>query len=328
MVKKQNDHDKLLAMRAFQRMLFLSILGTFLVILAGSIVRGTGSGLGCPDWPRCFGQWVPPMDITELPANYKEVYKIAGKTIADFDPFKTWTEYINRLLGVVLGFFIIILFGLSFSMKRFESNIPWFCGGLLFLILIQGGVGALVVSTHLKPFLITIHMFLAIVLLFGLLYLRKYCQDLEDTALVPQIDQKALNITRILVGATFLQILMGTQVRQQVDSLMRDTQAATHENVIEQLGSIFYLHRSFSLAIVGLFIYLLVYYHRSRFNSKGFFLTLMAFLCVIGNIVTGITLNYFDFPANAQPPHLFFGVLTISLLYSLSLNLRGSLLGD
>ena len=154
-------------MKGFQRIIFWSIVGTYLVILAGAVVRGTGSGLGCPDWPRCFGQWVPPTDISELPANYKEVYKIAGKTIADFDPFKTWTEYINRLLGALLGVLIVILFGKSLKMKEYEKNIPWFCGGLLFLIIIQGGVGALVVSTHLKPFLITIHMFLAILLLFG-----------------------------------------------------------------------------------------------------------------------------------------------------------------
>ncbi len=308
--------------------MFFSIVGTFLVILAGSIVRGTGSGLGCPDWPRCFGQWVPPMDITELPHDYKEVYKIAGKTIADFDPFKTWTEYINRLLGVVLGFFIVILFGLSFGMRKYERNIPWFCGGLLFLILLQGGVGALVVSTHLKPFLITIHMFLAIILLFGLLYMKKYCDDLENIAIVPKIDPKALMITKVLVLTTFIQILMGTQVRQQVDTLTRDTLEATPEHVIENLGAIFYVHRSFSMIIVGLFIYLLVYFQRTRYNRHAFFLTMLAFVCVLGNVTTGITLNYFDFPANAQPPHLFFGVSAIALLYSLSLNLRGSLLED
>jgi cytochrome c oxidase assembly protein subunit 15 len=315
-------------MKGFQRMIFLSILGTYLVILAGSVVRGTGSGLGCPDWPHCFGQWVPPMDISELPANYKEVYKIAGKTIADFDPFKTWTEYINRLLGVVLGFFIVILFGLSFAMKKYERNIPWFCGGLLFLILVQGGVGALVVSTHLKPFLITIHMFLAVILLFGLQYLRKYCDDLENTAIVQKVDPKALLMTRILVGLTFFQVLMGTQVRQQVDHFMRDTFEATHETVINFLGPIFYIHRSFSMVIVGLLIYLLAYFQKQRYNRSGFFTTLLAFLCVMGNIVTGITLNYFHFPSTAQPPHLFFGVMTLGLLYSLSLNLRGSLLED
>lgn len=315
-------------MKGFQRIIFLSILGTYLVILAGAVVRGTGSGLGCPDWPHCFGQWVPPMDISELPANYKEVYKIAGKTIADFDPFKTWTEYINRLLGVVLGFFIMILFGLSFKVKNYERNLPWYCGGLLVLILIQGGVGALVVSTHLKPFIITIHMFLAIVLLFGLLYLRKYCEDLQNTAIVQKIDRKALLITRILVGATFLQVLLGTQVRQQVDHFMRDTLVATHETVISFLGMMFYVHRTFSLVIVGLFIYLLAYFLKQRYQRGAFFLTLVAFICVLGNIFTGVTLNYFGFPASAQPPHLFFGIMSLGLLYGLSLNLRGSLLED
>lgn len=315
-------------MKGFQRIIFWSIVGTYLVILAGSIVRGTGSGLGCPDWPRCFGRWVPPMDISELPANYKEVYKIAGKTIADFDPFKTWTEYINRLLGVVLGFFIVILFGMSFKIKQYERNIPWFCAGLLFLILIQGGVGALVVSTHLKPFLITIHMFLAVLLLFGLLYLRKYCKDLEDTAIVQKVDPKGLLFARILVWLTFAQVLMGTQVRQQVDHFMRDTQEATNETIIDHLGAIFYIHRSFSLIIFGLFVYLLVYFHKTKFNRSAFFTALLAFFCVMGNFTTGIMLNYFHFPANAQPPHLFFGVMTLGLLYSLSLNLRGTLLED
>lgn len=315
-------------MKAFQRILFFSILGTYLVILAGAVVRGTGSGLGCPDWPRCFGQWVPPVDISELPANYKDLYKIAGKTIADFDPFKTWTEYVNRLLGVVLGFFIVLLFGTSFKVRHYEKNLPWFCGGLLILILVQGGIGALVVSTHLKPFIITIHMFLAIVLLFGLLYLRKYCKDLENTAIVQKVDAKGLLFTRILVWSTFFQVLLGTQVRQQVDHYMRDTLEASASTIISFLGFQFYVHRTFSLVIVGLFIYLLVHFHKQSFNRGAFSLTLMALLCVIGNIVTGITLNYFGFPANAQPPHLFFGVLALGCLYSLSLNLRGTLLED
>lgn len=313
-------------MKSFQRLVFFSILGTFLVILAGSIVRGTGSGLGCPDWPRCFGQWVPPMDISELPANYKDIYKISGKTIADFDPFKTWTEYINRLLGVVLGFLIIGVFIKSFTLKHYERNLPWFTGGLLLLVLIEGGVGALVVSTHLKPFVITIHMFLAVLLLFGLLYLRKYCKDLQDTSIIPQVDPKGLFLTKSLVFLTFFQILLGTQVRQQVDHLIRDTQTATTETVISQLNWIFYVHRSFSIVMIGLFLYLIFYFQKQKYNRRHFFLTILAFCTVVGNVVSGIALNYFSFPANAQPIHLFFGVFAIALLYNLSLNLRGTLL--
>lgn len=268
------------------------------------------------------------MDIQELPVNYKDIYKISGKTIADFDPFKTWTEYINRLLGVLLGIGIITLFIKSFSLKTRERNLPWFCGGLLFLIMIQGGVGALVVSTHLKPFLITIHMFLAVMLLFGLLYLRKYCADLENIAIVPKIDTKALKVAKALVSLVFIQILMGTQVRQQVDHLTRDTQTTTYENVISYLGAGFYIHRSFSLLIIGFFIYLLAHFHRSSYNREGFFLTFLAFLCVLANVASGLTLNYFNFPANAQVVHLLFGVMAVGFLYSLYLNLKGTLIED
>jgi cytochrome c oxidase assembly protein subunit 15 len=327
-VKKQSDHANLVKMKNFQRIIFLSILGTYLVILAGAVVRGTGSGLGCPDWPKCFGQWVPPMDVAELPQNYKDIYKIAGKQIADFDPFKTWIEYFNRLLGVVLGFFIVVLFGMSFRINRYEKNIPWFCAGLLLLILIQGGIGALVVSTHLKPFIITIHMFLAVVLLFGLLYLRKYCLDLQDTSISQKIDAKGLTLTRILVSLVFFQVLLGTQVRQQVDHYMRDTMEATHETIISYLGNTFLFHRSFSIVIIATFLYLLVHFHRQRFNRNALFLTIFAFLMVLGNVATGICLNYFNFMSNAQPFHLFFGIMSLGVLYSSSLNLRGTLLED
>lgn len=315
-------------MKSFQRILVLSILGTYLVILAGAVVRGTGSGLGCPDWPRCFGQWVPPTDISQLPENYKEVYKIAGKTIADFEPMKTWTEYINRLLGVVLGFLIVLLFGFSFKAKSYERNLPWYTAGLLVLILIQGGIGALVVSTHLKPYIITIHMFLAIVLLFGLLYLKKYCDDLETKSLFPPVDRRAVGLTKLLVAATFVQVLMGTQVRQQVDHFMRDTLQATKLTIIDHLGAIFYVHRSFSVLVVAGMVYLLIHLSRSRFHRRAFFLALCSLIFVFGNILTGIALNYFDFPASAQPLHLFFGVLSLGLLYSVSLNVRGSVLGE
>jgi cytochrome c oxidase assembly protein subunit 15 len=213
-------------------------------------------------------------------------------------------------------------------MRTYERNIPWFCGGLLLLILIQGGVGALVVSTHLKPFIITIHMFLAVLLLFGLLYLRKYCQDLQDTSIVQMLDQKGLRLTRLLVGLTFLQVLMGTQVRQQVDHFMRDTLEATQSTIISFLGTQFYIHRSFSILILGLFFTLLIHFHRQRYSRSAFFLTLMAFFATLGNVVTGMMLSYFEFPANAQPFHLFFGLLSLGLLYSLSLSVRGTLLED
>jgi len=315
-------------MNTFKKIVNIAIIGTYLVIIAGAIVRGTGSGLGCPDWPRCFGNWVPPTDISELPENYKDVFKIAGKTIANFDPFKTWTEYLNRLLGALLGLIMVILYFYSFKLKNIEKNLTWFCGGLLLLILVQGGVGAMVVSTHLKPYIITIHMFLAVLLLFGLLYLKKYCADLTESRIFQKPDTKGMIISKILVYLTFLQVILGTQVRQKVDHFIRDTQEATQSTIIDMLGSLFYVHRSFSIIIIILFLYLLFYFHRNRSSSGAYLLTLLAFISAMGNVVTGITLNYFQFPAAAQPPHLIFGIFTLGILYSLNLNLRGSILSE
>jgi cytochrome c oxidase assembly protein subunit 15 len=171
-------------------------------------------------------------------------------------------------------------------------------------------------------------MFLAVILLFGLLYLRKYCKDLEDVSIVPIRDEKALLLTRCLVFLTFTQVLMGTQVRQNVDHLMRDTMLATNENVIEKLNTMFYVHRTMSILVILMFLLLLFHFHRNRFSRDGFFLTMVGLISVLGNVVTGVTLNYFGFPASAQPPHLFFGIITLGILYSLSLNLRGTIIDE
>ena len=62
-------------------------------------MRASGAGMGCPDWPLCFGQWIPPTDVDQLPANYQEIYADRGYADTTFNATKTWIEYLNRLLG-------------------------------------------------------------------------------------------------------------------------------------------------------------------------------------------------------------------------------------
>ena len=96
------------AVRRFRRFGILTIASVFFLIFVGGLVRSTGSGMGCPDWPKCFGKWIPPTDVSELPANYKEIFRTNVHEVADFDTYKTWTEYINRLIGVLTGFFVFL----------------------------------------------------------------------------------------------------------------------------------------------------------------------------------------------------------------------------
>jgi cytochrome c oxidase assembly protein subunit 15 len=310
----------------FKRLVSFTLFLTYVVILAGAVVRGTGSGLGCPDWPRCFGSWVPPLEERELPANYKEIYKIAGKEIADFDPFKTWTEYLNRMLGALLGVFILTVFIKSFKHTDKEKNLPWFCGFLLFMVIIQGGVGAFVVSSHLKPYIITLHMLLALILLFGLHYLSKFLDDLSSFQISFKPDEKNLTWTKLLIFFTMSQTLMGTQVRQSVDYLTRDTNTTPLNLVIEHLGWIFYVHRSFSMIVFALAVFCTVRMYKQDVNGRNFKYALAILILILGNVASGIALNYNGFPAEMQPVHLFCAVMVLGMQFKLYLSQKGNLL--
>src|ERR1700761_9519638 len=140
----------------FKRFIVITVVSVYLLILAGGIVRTTGSGMGCPDWPKCFGKWVPPTDESQLPVDYKIKYTVHGYD-TEFNAVKTWIEYVNRLLGALIGFFIIITFVLSLRFKS-DKVVSLLCGLALFLVILEGIVGKYVVSTNLKPLLISFHL--------------------------------------------------------------------------------------------------------------------------------------------------------------------------
>ena len=318
----------------FLKFQWVVLILIFLVVFAGSFVRMSGSGMGCPDWPKCFGKWVPPTELTELPEDYREAYLLkrqekvekfckfldkigldatAQKILNDPDVYKeeafnarkTWIEYINRLAGFFAGNAMLLGFGwlLLFYRKR-----KWLLltGLNLVLMGIEAWFGSIVVATNLVPWTITIHLFLALVIIGIQLYLLHNMQNKQRSDLPKE---KAFQwLSWLILGITFYQMFLGTQVRESIDALVK--KGYSRAEWIEQLGLPFFIHRSFSWLVLILLVYLFWQnrqkWHYSRIN--------VAFYLLAAELCTGVALAYADMPGLVQTAHLVFATILLAVL--------------
>ena len=333
------------ATRRFRKLCLSTLVAVYFLVLVGGVVRSTGSGMGCPDWPKCFGQWVPPTAVSQLPENYKEQFAsyrekknqkfarylsfiglqetsnkiLEDKSIlveADFNASKTWVEYLNRLVGVVIGMMIIALFVASWRIQNVDPAL--FNGSLvvLILVIIQGWLGSIVVSTNLTSWTVTVHMLLALLIVAILVWL-----------MVRSGQRKVLQVKNLriwLIGgmaALLIQIILGTQVRETLDRL-----AATvnREDWIANAGLDFIIHRTFSwlvlLIIVGLWLKL-----RKTSTEKSFLV--MPFLLILSSLLTGAAMAFLAVPPLLQPIHLLLAVVTFGWFYQVYLETNHRLPG-
>ena len=154
----------------FRKLGIATIITVYLLVLAGGIVRSTGSGMGCPDWPKCFGMLVPPTEASQLPANYQQIYAAKLHGEVEFNVTKTWIEYLNRLLGALTGIIVFATFIASFTYWKKDKTITILSFLGVILIGANGALGKYVVDSFLKPGIVTLHMMLAILVIFVLLY--------------------------------------------------------------------------------------------------------------------------------------------------------------
>lgn len=286
----------------FKKASFWTIVIVYFVIIAGGVVRCTGSGMGCPDWPKCFGRWVPPTHIAELPANYIELYSKGGHLSVEFNVFKTWTEYINRLIGVFVGFAIFFTLIYAFAYWKKNKKIVWFSLAAFLLVCFQGWLGSKVVSTNLLPYMVSIHMVVALVIVCLLIYANVCVQSTKNSYPKHNSFQILLFVSFVF---TLIQILLGTQVRQAIDVVAKSLNYTLRDTWIDQLGGVFTIHRIFAylvLAINGCIIY---QFHGSKNIAERNTLIILLVL----EIASGFVLTYFGFPSYIQPIHLVFATV-------------------
>jgi cytochrome c oxidase assembly protein subunit 15 len=307
--------------RLFRRFGVITIVAVYLLILVGGIVRSTGAGMGCPDWPKCFGQWIPPTDVSQLPTDYKERFAVAGKVIADFDTFKTWTEYVNRLIGVLIGLFIFITFVFSIGFFKTDRIIFYNSLASFLMVVFQGWLGAKVVATNLKPLIITLHMILALLIVAVLIYAvaRSFHKVVEFGSV-----QKRPKLNQLLILCLFfslVQIALGTQVREAIDHISAELNYGQRETWIDSLGISFYIHRSFSLLIFGVHTYFAILLARLASSQLYFWAKILIGLLAL-EILSGVILAYFAIPPIMQPVHLLLASLIFGVQFLLLLMLN------
>ena len=331
------------ATKGFFKLCLTTLVAVYFLIAVGGIVRATGSGMGCPDWPKCFGQWIPPTSVGQLPENYKESYasyrekknvkfakylrlvgmnetadKIeADKSIlieADFNPVNTQIEYLNRVVGVIVGLLIVALFYRSVKFRKTQPLIFWVSLMILLAVIFQGWFGSIVVSTNLTGWTITIHMFIALLIVGFLVYLL-YASGKEVEASHPVKGLKTLLIACMAILLT--QVFFGTQVREAIDRMVQ----LPRESWIAGLGMEFFLHRSFTWIVVLVHCALVWQLIKTTCDKA---LSRALILLILGSTLSGVGMAYFSVPGFLQPIHLLLATVAFGIQLFLFLRMNRS----
>ena len=327
-----------------------ALILVYLVIIAGALVRMTGSGMGCPDWPKCFGYYIPPTEKTTLlwspnrDFGKGQVIIVDEKLLvaksdfnsgtsfdknqfeaftkhdyAEFDATKTWIEYINRLIGALAGLIVFLMAILSITYWKENKKITLFSLLSVFLMGFQGWLGATVVYSVLNPLKITLHMMVALLIVGVLLYIIGQTKLIINNLKTEKIFKNVLIITLIM---TLIQIILGTQVRQYVDEQVKILGYQQMSLILENPNINFYIHRSFSILILGLNAFL---FFRNRKLQLGFNKINWIIALIFVEIASGMVMYYLHFPFGSQPLHLIIASLLFGVQFYLIIETRRSL---
>lgn len=325
-----------------------TLFAVFFLILIGSVVRVTESGMGCPDWPKCFGGYFPPGSVTDLPADYEEMFlekrlsktkrlantlsslgfgRLSNRVLSDlnldeshaYDPYTAWIEYLNRLVGALIGLFMLAYVFFSLRIRKTHLNVTlWSIAGLI-LVLFQGWVGSLVVATNLIPGFISFHMGLALLLVMMLVYTYHQSQNNSKQEGIGNSRMRWMSL--MLLFLMIPQIFLGTNVRELVDSLF--TSGVARNSIMESMNLVFYIHRSFSLMILLLSLYMTYYlYTRGDLRTRMGYLMMAISGMIILEALGGAIMYYFQLPAAIQPMHLLVASMLFASVYYLFLQSR------
>ena len=274
--------------KLFFRSAIISTFLSYLLIFVGGLVRVSGSGLGCPDWPKCFGRWIPPTSIEQIPSHIDPTA---------FNIVLAWIEYGNRMLGIIVGLSITLMTVIALVYFRKNSKILYSSLVSLFLVGANGGLGAIVVSSVLNPFIVSLHMILALFLVSVLSYATIESYKLINfDSFTSILLSKKVSISLITLWIFIvIEILLGTGIRTNIELIAIDNPLFSKGELLDSLNSYKYLHSILGFSLLFLSFYL-CYLFKDDFLGLSKQLVYFIFGMIMFQIFLGEMMIFFELP--------------------------------
>jgi cytochrome c oxidase assembly protein subunit 15 len=256
-------------MTRFQKFATAALVAVIVLIFVGAIVRVSGAGMGCPDWPKCWGRWVPPTKVEQVDLSklsfekFERAAKRYGRdpstvtpehVLNSFNPVHTWTEYINRLTSLPVGFFTVATLVLALLHQRRRPWVRTASALSVLLVGVNAWMGKEVVSSDLEPGVLTVHMALAMLLVLPLSFaVWRGCERPWSIPVDDAMRRRLRGLIGVLLLLIFVEGLLGTRIRELNTELAKTHPGAGRAEwigILEQTGS-YLVHRSFSWVILA-----------------------------------------------------------------------------
>jgi len=160
----------------YKKLVSVTLFLTFDLIMFGAYTRLTDSGLGCPDWPGCYGAANPLISHAAISAAQ------AAMPQGPVTHFKAWVEMVHRYLAASVGILIVAQVLIAWIKRKRFAGAPLFATALLFFVGLQGAFGMWTVTMKLQPVIVTIHLLLGMTLLAMLVWLSARIHGLAPKA--------------------------------------------------------------------------------------------------------------------------------------------------
>nr|WP_315486270.1 COX15/CtaA family protein [uncultured Undibacterium sp.] len=330
--KEQNKYKKLIAVTLFL---------TFDLIIFGAFTRLTDSGLGCPDWPGCYGEANPFQAHSEIKAA-ESLLPTGPVTVA-----KAWIEMIHRYLAMSVGFLIMLQMGIAWWKSKTRPFSPWLATSLFVLVGIQGAFGAWTVTMKLQPIIVTIHLILALVILSLLVWAWQRESPRSET----NYSRPLFKLLPIAFIILLVQVALGGWVSTNYAALACHDYPLCNGELVPQLDfehayvlwrelgrtvsgdylpftaliTIHWVHRTFAWVVFALLGYV-AFLGRKHVDTKTLSNGVLAVLLM--QFITGVATIYFSWPLAIAVLHNAGAAVLVLLLSMLNYRVRSSVANE